>query len=240
MGLSEMILECKRQWQAFFGTLRTPPRCIHCEGENVSWRGTSSRKVSMMVQAQGQPQVTYLSEVPCRRVQCRSVECGRSWTLRPPGVIPRRHYQLCVVASATSRYLHEAGASLEAVAAAHNCSRRTLGRWLRWQAQLAKAADLQRHLLDVADAPILPKLQPLVPTARKPLVGSCAALLAAAAAVLGLLEVLGAALGYEPPGLRSVLEIVINNRDRVSTLAEPAVPEFARRRMRWPLAACAM
>jgi len=240
MGLPEMANECKRQWQRFFETLHRPPRCIYCKSDKVTWRGPSSRKVSVMVQAQEQPQVVYLSEVPCRRVQCRTSECGRSWTLRPPGVIPRRHYQFCVVASATSQYLHEAGASREAVAVAHTCSRRTLGRWLRWQARLAKAADLQRHLLDVADAPILPKLQPLAPTARKAFAGSCAAMLAAAAAVLGLLEVLGAALGYEPPGLRSVLEIVLNNRDRVSTLAEPAVPEFARRRIRWPLAGYAM
>jgi len=240
MGLPEIVRECKQRWQQFFLTVAKPERCIYCEGEDVSWRGSGTRNSSVLVDDDERSEVVYVNGIACRRVQCGSGECHRSWTLRPPGLFPRRHYQLCVVASATSQYLHQEHASQAAVAAAHCCSRRSLGRWLTWESQIAKPADLQRHILDVAEAPLLAKTQPVANLARKAFDTTQQRILTTAAVVLGLFEVLATALGYEPPGLRSVLETVVGNRERVSTLAAPAVPEFARLHRFWPVAVCAM
>jgi hypothetical protein len=217
-----------------------PEHCIYCQGKAVSWRGFRLRTASALVDDGEGSEVVYHHDIANRRVKCATAGCGRSWTLRPPGIFPRRHYQLCVVAAATSQYLHQGQASQEAVAAAYGCSRRSLGRWLTWESQIAKPSDLQRHILDVAEAPLLVKTQPVGNLARMAVAASHRQILAAAAMVLGLLEMLAAALGYEPPGLRSVLETVVGNRDRVTTLAAPAVPELARRRLFWPVAVCAM
>jgi hypothetical protein len=240
MDLAEIARECKQKWQQFFETVNKPEHCIYCKGKKVSWRGSRTRTASVQVEAPEYPEVIYLNDIACRLVKCGTEECGRSWTLRPPGLFPRRHYQLGVVASATSQYLFAEHASLEVVAAAHTCSARTLGRWLTWGAQIAKPADLQRHLLDVSEAPLLVKARLVGQLARKALSASRQQILAMAAAVLGLFEALGAALGYEPPGLRSVLEIVVGNRDRVTTFKSPAVPELAGIHLFWPVAPCAM
>jgi len=240
MGLPEMARECKHRWQQFFETATRPECCIYCEGQAVSWRGSSLRSASVLVDDGERSEVVHHNDIANRRVQCKTVGCGRSWTLRPPGLFPRRHYQLCVVAAATSQYLFQTDVSREAVAAAHGCSRRTLGRWIVWESQIAKPADLQRHILDVAEAPLLAKTPPVAQLTRKAFDTIHQRILTAAAAVLGLIEVLAAALGYEPPGLRSILETVVGNRERISTLAAPAVPEFARILRFWPVAVCAM
>ncbi len=240
MGLPEIVQECKQKWQQFFETVAKPERCIYCDGGNISWRGSRLRNASVLVDDNERSQVVYLDGIECRRVQCKSTECCHSWTLRPPGLFPRRHYQLCVVCSATSQYLYQEHASQEAVAAAHSCSSRSLGRWLFWESQLAKPADLQRHILNVAEAPLLIKTPPVAELTRKACDKTHQQILTAAAVVLGLIEALGSALGYEPPGLRSVLETVVGNRDRVSTLTAPDVPEFARILLFWPVAVCAM
>lgn len=240
MGLPEIARECKQRWQQFYETVMKPECCIYCAGKAVSWRGSRLRTASVLVDDGERAEVVYHHGIANRRVKCTTSGCGRSWTLRPPGIFPRRHYQLCVVAAATSQYLHQEQAEQEAVAAAYGCSRRSLGRWLLWESRLAKPADLQRHILDVAEAPLLVRTQPVENLARKAVGASHRQILTAAALVLGLLEMLAAAAGYEPPGLRSVLETVVGNRDRVSTLASPAVPELARRRLHWPVAVCAM
>jgi len=240
MGLPEIAQECKQRWQHFFETATKPECCIYCEGKAVSWRGSRLRNASVLVDDGERSEVVYLNDIANRLVKCATAGCGRSWTLRPPGLFPRRHYQLCVVAAATSLYLYQADVSREAVAAAHECSRRSLGRWIVWESQIAKPADLQRHILDVAEAPLLAKAQPVAQLTRKAFDTTHQRILTAAAAVLGLFEVLATALGYEPPGLRSVLGTVVGNRERISTFAAPAVPEFARRFLFWPVAVCAM
>lgn len=240
MDVHAMARVCKGKWQRFFETVNKPKRCIYCKGKKVSWRGSRTRTASLLVEGPEHTEVIYLNDIACRRVKCCNEGCRRSWTLRPPGLFPRRHYQLCVVASATSQYLFAEHASLGAVAAAHTCSARSLGRWLTWEAQIAKPADLQRHLLDVSAAPLLVKARPVAHLARKALDVTRQQTLAIVSAALGLFEALGSALGYEPPGIRSVLETVVGNRDRVTTFKSPAVPELAWIRLPWPMAPCAM
>lgn len=79
-----------------------------------------------------------------RRARCSDRRCaGGSWTMYPAGVYPHRSYQLCVVASAVAEVCF-AGGSRRAVAGRHDCSRRSVSRWVRWTAQLASPEDLAR------------------------------------------------------------------------------------------------
>jgi hypothetical protein len=79
-----------------------------------------------------------------RRARCSDQRCVTgSWTIYPRGVYPHRSYQLCVVAAAVAEVCF-AGGRRRAVAARHDCSRRSVSRWVRWTAQLASPEDLGR------------------------------------------------------------------------------------------------
>jgi len=79
-----------------------------------------------------------------RRARCSDRHCAAgSWTLYSAGVYPHRSYQLCVVASAVAEVC-VAGGRRRAAAARHDCSRRSVSRWVRWTAQLASPEDLGR------------------------------------------------------------------------------------------------
>lgn len=173
-------------------------------------------------------EVVFLDEVCCRRLRCAG-GCGRRWTVRPAGLLPRRHYQACVVAQATSQYLLGADASRQQVAAAHRCSRRTLGRWLDYLGVLVAPAELERQVCAASEAPLLVET-PVVPAlARKARSTAGRTRLVLAALCLVLFEALAAALRLPPPGLGTLLQLVIADTDRVTTYQRPAIPDFARR-----------
>jgi hypothetical protein len=125
-----------------------------------------------------------------------------------------------VAARAVGQYVSDETTTMEAVAQEATCSRRTVGRWLRWVARLADPDVLLRKVVEAADAVIVPKV--------------CAAakrgsdLLRGAAEVLGLFEFLASATGLEPPGLRGALCRVIGGRTGVATYARPLIPDLAR------------
>jgi len=240
MGLQEVGRKLKEKWQRFFETVKKPVCCVLCQGNKVYWNGSRDRTASVKVEAENESGVVHLTDIACRRVKCGTKGCRRSWTLRPSGLSPRRHYQLCVVASATSEYLFEAKADLTSVGARCSCSRHTVARWLAWESEIAKPSDLQRHLLEVSGEPLVLKERPVADLACKAVDAVGRRILTAAAQVLALLEALGAALGYEPPGLRSVIEAVVNDRDRVTTYASKSIPDFERCGLAWPVARCAM
>ena len=112
----------------FFEAVKKPRCCPFCYGLRIYWNGHRERSASVM---EGD-RVRHLTDILCRRVKCANPLCGKSWTLRPPGLMPRRHYQICVVASAVRQFLFDPHSTLTAVARAHQCCRRTVGRWLRW------------------------------------------------------------------------------------------------------------
>jgi len=114
----------------FFETVKRPHHCPFCRGPRIHWNGHRERSASVM---EGDC-VRHLTDIFCRRVKCASHVCKKSWTLRPPGLTPRRHYQLCVVASAVRQFVSDCHSTLTAVARAHQCCRRTVGRWLHWVA----------------------------------------------------------------------------------------------------------
>ncbi len=76
------------------------------------------------------------------RARCSDRRCAAgSWTIYPAGVYPHRSYQLCVVAAAVAEVCF-AGGRRRAVATRHNCSRRSVSRWVGWTARLANPEDL--------------------------------------------------------------------------------------------------
>ena len=223
MDLPAAARRLKQEWLNFFEHVPRPARCPCCGGRRVHWNGSRTRKVIVLVGGSS----IELSGVRCRRVRC--APCRASWTLRPPGLAPRRQFQLCVVARATSRYLFTAEASLSTTAAEHVCSPRSLGRWLTWVGGLASPAALQQRLAEAVGSPLLAAFREVSDLGRKATSAPRRRRLGLAAQVLVLIEALGHAIGAEPPGLRGVLERVLAGRDRVTTEARPRVPELAAR-----------
>lgn len=167
----------------------------------------------------------HVAEVWQRRLRCSA--CGADGIHRPPGLLPNKHFQPCVIARAVSEYLH-GGTSLEDVAVAHGLSRRTLARNLPWMAAIADPAVLLTKLVEAVDAVVLPakreiakRLQALRNETRR-------RILERAAQVLALTEALASALELEPPGLRAIVERFLNGRTDVGTYRRPAIPELAR------------
>jgi hypothetical protein len=230
MELPQEVEAVRQEWARFSETVSKPTSCVFCGiPDRIRWDGSRVRTASV----QGLDGGSYhLTDLRCWRVDCGA--CEESWTLRPPGLTPRRHYQRDVIASATSQYLFEPRATRDRVAEAHGCSRRTLGRWLVWLAGLAAVADLQRHVVDAAGEAVLPPFRPVADLARKAHVAG-RALLERAGQALTLIEQLGSAWRLQPPALGPVLEWVAGPLD-ASTDACPGVPEFARRRLGRPLA----
>lgn len=219
------LAELQRRWDSFAETVARPGGCPWCGPGRVVWNGFRVRSASVF----GAGRVIHLPRIRCRRVRCQA--CRRSWTLRPRGLMPQRHYQLSVIAEALASYLFEPESSQAGVARAMGCARRTVGRWLRWLAGVAEPRDLQRHLLAICGEPVLPslgraltKIEAVADALRRQLLGR-------AAEVLVLIEGLAQALGLEPPGLVSVVEAVLSNRARISSDRSPRIPEFARRQL---------
>ncbi|MEJ2389053.1 MAG: hypothetical protein P8Y27_17615 [Chromatiaceae bacterium] len=218
----------KRQWSEFYNNVAKPPRCIYCGGSHISWNGSRCRCASALVDGQ----VVFVDEFRCRLVECG--DCGKSWTLRPPGLAPHRHFQLDVVAGAVGTYLFDPEATQKQVAASVGCDRRTVGRWLGWLAAVADPGDLARHLADASGVPELPRVPEVAALGRKASTAARQSLLKIAALILCLLEALAHALCFPPPGLQSVVGAVLAEGARATTYRAPRIHEFARRHLDLP------
>jgi len=205
----------------FFHNAPLPDACVHCEDDHVVRNGSATRSASFLVDGE----VLFLPEIPCRRVKCQ--DCMRSWRQRPPGLMPHRHYQPCVMAEGVSHHLFDGEATLTGTARRCDCSRWTVSRWLGWLGKIASPADLQARLAEVTGAPVVGLVCEVAALGSKAATEAGRQVLVRAARVLCLLEALGAAIGLEPPGLRSVLLRVIDDRARHTTYASPLIPEFA-------------
>lgn len=223
MNLQEAVEKFKEEWDRFFETVEKPGSCIFCWCSQIYWNGQRERTASVVIG----DEVAYLTGILCKRVKCANPECKRSWTLRPPGLMPRRHYQLCVVAHGTSNCLFTAQATLTSVADEHQCSRRTVGRWLNWIAEIADPSDLIQRLFSVSKEAAFATVFKISEMIGKA-VNSGKEVFQRTVNNFCLLEALGKAYGYEPPGFRGVIEIAISNRDRITTYRCPFIPELAR------------
>lgn len=226
-SISQEAEVLKDQWKAFYDTAEKPVRCLFCSQSRIWWNGWRHRSASVLVG----DQIVHLDEVACRLVKCAHPGCGKSWTLRPPGLAPQRHYQLDVVAQALGSYLFDPETTQDHVARSIGCVRRSIGRWMAWLAGIADPADLLRHLLDASDTPQVPSLREVAALARKAPTTAKRSILRRGAEVLGLLEALASALTFPPPGLQTVVEAVICDRYRATTFKAPQILDFARRHL---------
>ncbi len=213
----------KAEWDRFYESVPRPCECLFCSCIRIWWDGSRARTASV----RGEGKTHWLAEVLCRRVKCSS--CRKSWTLRPPGLMPQRHFQLCVAAEGATTYLFAPEPSIAQVAREVGASHWTVSRWIGWLGEVATPSELYRHVLNAAGAALAVSLLSATELPRRARNASVALLRSAAAQVLCLFEALGAALALEPPGLRCVVEAVLANRYRVTTYARPNIPEFANR-----------
>ena len=220
MGEANATEDLAARWRDYADGVRKPRSCMHCGATRLWWDGRPTRTASVVCAGE----VAHITGIVCRRVKCGV--CKQSWRLRPPGMVPHKHYQLCVVAQASNRYVFSEQSTLTSVAAELGCSRRTVARWLGWLAAIAEPAVLLQRVLEAVDAPVVPRRVAHRAGKARGAIGR--ALLARVAEVVGLCEVLGSAWRLEPPGLRAVVERVLGNRSGVATYARPVIPELAR------------
>jgi hypothetical protein len=221
MSLQEEIDKLKEQWDHYLQRVEKPCRCIFCEGTRLYWNGYRERSASVLIG----DEVVYFADILCKRVKCAEPECNRSWTLRPPGLMPRRHYQLCVVGHGVIQFFSDPRETLTSVAEAHCCSRRTIGRWLHWIAGIADPSDLLRRLSHISKKAALSNFVKVYKIFKKV---PNKIIFQGTVKNFCFLEALGRAYGYAPSGFRGMIETAIANRDRITTYRCPFIPELAR------------
>lgn len=233
MKITEIVDGLKGRWKRFTEEVQKPAECIFCAGLSIWWNGKRTRSASLLVEGVA----VYLSDVLCRRVKCGTPACHKSWTLRPPGLFPQRHYQLCMTALGLSDYLFNPASSLDKVAEACTCSERTVRRWVNWTACVTDPQALERRILESVGSPILAPLRAISERFQRYCSGQKQGTLSRAGQNLCLLEALGQARGCEPPGHRGVLTAVVANRYRLTTYRVPIIPDFAWRSWMetWPI-----
>ncbi len=117
-----------------------PNPCRVC-GSPSWWNG--GRVVAEVIHELGQG-VRRVVDVLRPRAKCPDRRCGiGSWTIYAAEAYPHRSFQLDVVAAAVAA-VSIGGERRQAVAVRHDCSRRSVARWVRWTAGLAPPADLVR------------------------------------------------------------------------------------------------
>lgn len=205
-------------WKEFFARDEIPKDCRSCGDPHIVRNGKAERSA---IVRQGEKTVA-IAGIVLQRVRCS--DCSQSWRLYPPGLLPRRRYQLCVVSEAVSTYLFDPAATRPAAAAVATCAVRTVVRWLHWLAGVAEPGHVQARLVEVLDEVVVPLFFDVV--IRNEAVGG---LLRRAAANLVLIETLARSLGLAPPGLASLVVHLVAGRDGWTTYARPAVPEFGSR-----------
>jgi hypothetical protein len=223
MSVAQNLGDTNVAWAEHFKTVCKPTACRYCSGRRIWWNGTRIRSASIMIAGL----VTYCPEVTCRRVKCGSAPCHKSWTLRPEGLTAQRHYQLDVVAEGTTGYLFAPKATLATVAQALNCSRFTVQRWIRWVGQVVTVSSLLGLIEGLSDGPVVPLILDVWQLQRRAKSTKRRQGLVSAATVLCGMEALAQAAGVAPPGLSSVVEAAVDGRYRVTTYADPLIPDFA-------------
>jgi len=234
MGLHQAATALKERLSEAADQLPLPTRCVFCDGVRVGWKQRRCRTATVLCEGQAE----YVPEIPTPRVICRG--CNRSWTLQPPGLLSRKHYQPCVVAQATADYLFDPSATQQAVADQYGCCRQQVGRWLSWMSELASPGQLQARLVEASGEPVHLPPPEVADLDRKAATEAGRGRLVRAALVLVLLEAVGAALCLEPPGLRAVLLRLSEGWRPVAPLAAPALPIVAQRQALLGFASIAM
>ena len=195
-----------------------PDPCHVC-GARSWWNGR--RVVAEVIRELGQGARRVIDALR-QRARCSDRRCAAgSWTIYPAAAYPHRSYQLDVVASAVAEVC-VGGGTRRAVAGHHECSRRSVSRWVRWTAQLASPEDLAR-LCARLDPEGLPPPPPAAPAAGNEV--------SRAGSVLRLLDHLGdvllrrgVALPGRGPGLLRILTAQLARFGDVAWLTRSSPP----------------
>lgn len=156
-------------------------------------------------------------EVVRRRARCSSRPCpAKDWTVYEDGAHPHRSFQLDIVASAVVDAEIGSGSLTEA-AAASECSRDSVRRWVRWTESLADPRDLEQ---------LVARIDPDGMRVSTPLtVGSRAAtILALLERLADVLALRGVPLQPHGPGLQRVLTDRLRRFGEVFHLTRPSPP----------------
>lgn len=117
-----------------------PAPCRQC-GREAWWNGV--RRVKEVVR-EALGALRHVVDVVRWRARCSDRACpAGSWTVYAPGSYPHRRYALPVVVSAVSAVAF-GGATLDEASTEHACDRRSVGRWVRWVANLLDPTELAR------------------------------------------------------------------------------------------------
>jgi hypothetical protein len=131
------------------------------------------------------------------------------------------------VAEGLVRYLFFPGATLECVAHALHCSRWTVGRWIGWVSKVVAVSTLLRLIEHLVDAPVVPLVLDVCQLRGRAIAAAKRLELLTAAQVLCVIEAVAQAARLTPPGISSAVEGAIDGRYRVTTYANPLIPDFA-------------
>ena len=193
-----------------------PKACVFCAGGLV-FNGFSIRSASMIVD----DDVRYIPEILQRRLLCK--RCNTRVLLRPPELLPRVHYQACVLTSAVVELAQ--GATTVDVAEHHGCDRRSVRRFVARIAATGEPHVVASEVAAVVDEPVIPKIElaerafPLAPATMRDL--RCAH------ALLVLVEALGSARGEEPRVLRPFMRAASPCPTMPSEFVSRADPRFS-------------
>lgn len=220
MNVQEEAEKLKQQWNKYFEEVKKPCECIFCKCLKLFWNGRRERTASVLIGNQTE----HLVDILCRRIKCS--QCKKSWTLRPEGLMHKRHYQLCVVTDAASSFLCNPDATLSKIADIHNCARRTIGRWLKWIAGIARPSGLIRRLFTVSTN--CKNWPERVKDIENKVVYTGHGIFKRAARNFLILQAVAEAIGYIENGFQTIIEGAIFNRDGITTYENPFIPELAR------------
>lgn len=104
-----------------------PCVCPFCDGVVIWFNGW--RQVFSVVLIDEKPH-RFDDGLWLQRVVCAT--CHKSWTLRPPFLYPQRSLEPDVAEAAALAYLSNPTATYEKTAKDHNCSARSVWRWVGW------------------------------------------------------------------------------------------------------------
>jgi len=111
--------------------------------------------------------VEWVAGIGRRRACCRNPGCPvKSWTVYEAGGYPHRTFTLAVTASGVAHLGADDEATPGAVAHAHQCDRRTVGRWVAWVLRLCATVEVVRACARLDPSGMPPPPPPRRETAR--------------------------------------------------------------------------
>ncbi len=141
-----------------------PDPCRRC-GTPGWWAG--GRRVAQMVLGV-RGVVERVPDLWRPRACCPNPDCPvKSWTVYEPGGYPHRSFTLAVTASGVAQLAADDAATLKDVADAHQCDRRTVGRWVRWVVRLCATVAVVRACARLDPTGLPPPAPPPRETRRR-------------------------------------------------------------------------